>query len=257
MRCYLFLRLQRLSKILRLLKHKTSSTRTYLNRHSVSAAKEKRRLEPICKVQRTIRQRLAISTTDYYCTFSLATNRQPGNSLWNPQLVYYRQHLLLPVPPGQETQTVRAPIGDLCLLLKTYRLRRAADNFLLIKFSPLCSSRDTNGLPLINMAYTIPYSNTVSMDWSGMIVSRLLNLLRRHAATKSAIVMPISVVKAHRYPTGSRDLDTHDKNSSTNPNSALSLHQTSLSSRSHSLSPYFFRHYSFASWLPTTTPNLP
>lgn len=53
------------------------------------------------------------------------------------------------------------------------------------------------------MAYTVPYSNTVSMHWWGMLASRLFNSgVIQQSTIKSAIAMPISVLKAYQYPMG-------------------------------------------------------
>ena len=97
-----------------------------------------------------------ISAVDCYCAPRLATNWQSMNHLQGLQPVHYRKHISLPAPLGQEAQTVRAPDRRSMHSAQKNILRRAANNFHYIEFSPLGGGRDTvpyKRPPLINIAY--------------------------------------------------------------------------------------------------------
>ena len=143
----LFLRLRRPSKIPCLLEHKASSKtspKTSFNRHRVSAAKWEKTIGTNLRSSAYDTAPHVIWIADYYCTSSLATNRQSINSLRGPATGVLPAASLTSCPRG--ACSTSSGIGDLCVLLKTYCLRKAADNFQSIEFSPFESGWDINEL---------------------------------------------------------------------------------------------------------------
>ena len=119
-----------------------TSPKTSFNRHRVSAAKWEIGTNLRSSAYDTAPHVIWIA--DYYCTSSLATNRQSINSLRGPATGVLPTASLTSWPRG--ACSTSSGIGDLCVLLKTYCLRRAADNCQSIEFSPFESGWDINEL---------------------------------------------------------------------------------------------------------------
>ena len=96
-------------------------------------------------------------------------------SLLDPQPMYYRQPISLPLPLGQEAQTTTSRvIGDLCGPLKAYCSGSATNNFQSIEFIPFGSSQVTSGGSLIYRLWVLAHDTTPKHSiyaLAGMLVS--------------------------------------------------------------------------------------